>query len=116
MIGFGSFDKEGLNEMLTYHISQSKMRKRVVATPNDEASLSFSFWQFLNDVSVYLFKKARDLAVRNMCETKEEEIGLVQGLLYNTLMRKNLNPRSYSERFRMPSKLFLRWYALYDLC
>ena len=115
VIGFNSFEG-GLNEMLTYHIAKSGMRKRVVCKPNEEASLSFQFWRFLLDVSIYMQKCASETAARNAERTKHEETDVVGGLLFNFLLRKNLNPYSLSSKFRMRSKMYLKWYRSEELC
>ena len=63
VIGFNVFPG-GLNEMLTYHVAQSQIRKRVNIIPRNEKSFTIAFWDFLHQVSLYLFEKARELALR----------------------------------------------------
>ena len=79
VIGYKNFTE--LNEMLTFYISQSYMRKKVtvfVGNKDPEASLSFAFWQWLHDCSIYLRTKASETNARNQAATRQEEIGLLQ--------------------------------------
>ena len=115
VIGFKNFSK--LNEMLTYHIANSGLRKTVAcAVVGKEESLSFAFWRFAHQCSIYLWTKANETAASNELVTRQEEIGLLQNMLHHFLMTKNLNPPSFSTKFRMRSKLFLRWHGNQELC
>jgi hypothetical protein len=52
VIGFKTFTE--LNEMLTYHIAQSDMRKKPVMLIGREESLNYGFWGFLHQSSLYV--------------------------------------------------------------
>ena len=114
VIGFNYFTE--LNEMLTYHIARSRLRKKVVVRVGIDESLPTTFWWFLNSCSVYLWTKANETEKRNAALTQQEEVGLVQNMLHKFLMKRNLNPPSFSSKFRMRSKLFLRWHSKQELC
>lgn len=117
VIGYKNFTE--LNEMLTFYISQSYMRKKVtvfVGNKDPEASLSFAFWQWLHDCSIYLWTKASETNARNQAATRQEEIGLLQRFMHHFLMKRNLNPPSFSEKFRIRSKSFLTWHCPEELC
>jgi hypothetical protein len=101
VIGFKDFTE--LNEMLTYQIAQSKLRKKVVfylGLKDPEAQLSFAFWHWLHKCSLFLWTKANEKNEENRFATRAEEVGILQRFLMQFLMKRNLNPPSFSEKFR----------------
>ncbi len=114
VIGFKNFTE--LNEMLTYHIANSDLRKKVLMIIGKEESLSFAFWDWIHKCSLYLYQKAREKGARNEALTREEEVGLLQGMMFGILIKRNLNPPSFSEKFRMRSRNYLKWHDKQELC
>ena len=117
VIGFKAKITE-LNEMLSYHITENQyLRKKPVFVVNkDEAQMSLAFWIFLHSCSNFLWRQSRDLMKINSKLSREEEKGVVDGLLWNVLLRANLNPPMLSEKFRCKSTNFLRWRNEEELC
>jgi len=116
VVGFKSKLKE-LNEMLGFHIGDSDMRKKPIFVVNkDESQMSLSFWEWLHRCSCFLWSRSRDLMRLNVKQTTIEERGVVDGLLWQFLMKANLNPHSLSAKFRLKSTNFLKWRGEEELC
>ena len=79
-------------------------------------SLSFGFWHWLHKSSLFLWMKANEKNVENRVKSREEEIGILQQFLMHFLMKRNLNPPSFSEKFRIRPRAFLTWHEPGQLC
>ncbi|GMH83679.1 hypothetical protein TL16_g09682 [Triparma laevis f. inornata] len=105
-----------LNEMLTWQIANSGMRKKPFIKLGKEQSLTVMWVRWMHNCSLFLWTKAREAAEENRLLTQQEEIGMLQGCLLEFLMKRNLNPASFSAKFRIKVPKYLRWWSKQELC
>ncbi|GMH95712.1 hypothetical protein TrVE_jg5791 [Triparma verrucosa] len=105
-----------LNEMLTWQIANSGMRKKPQIKLGKEESLTVMWVRWIHNCSLFLWTKAREAAEENRRLTQQEEIGMLQGCLLEFLTKRNLNPASFSAKFRIKVPKYLRWWSKQELC